>query len=477
MNRFKNTTQLSLRSESEADSAFTQLIIENHREMLLISAKRILSRYFLPGSSDYNLCLSLVEEWENAPVKNDIAEAMILWKARRKAEDFDKVKQFFEELWRSEEHQKERFRQRKHNIYFSDQGTRENYTQLPDRLLCPGSIQIPTPNTVSLSPEEREIIAGWRRNVKVEKSSVRLSQSDNPHTKEAKQHMQERVLSILERDRKKTVRELAEETGLSSRTVYRYLGEWEPLHFFTLNNGVVEVLTSKVPLFAPEAEPGYHHIYGKIANQERGDPLPPDLKKYCKKIKETHPYFIDHPKRSIVPWPANAEDPKEFFIGCGEDQLPASQLSVLIGDLSKDLGELGLYGYDLALDVEGKHRRLSVYWKDSSHKGIETEIKIYSKSEDIQRIEGANMRIPIKTPEDALVVAQILDLRIDFMSQHIFDKNTIKMLSEALEKALKKIAELEAQIDVLFLGCPERFRLESRQSTGKYRGNATLATG
>ena len=87
------------------------------------------------------------------------------------------------------------------------------------------------------------------------------------------------------------------------------------------------------------------------------------------------------------------------------------------------------------------------------------------------------MRIPIKTPEDALVVAQILDLRIDFMSQHIFDKNTIKMLSEALEKALKKIAELEAQIDVLFLGCPERFRLESRQSTGKYRGKATLATG
>jgi hypothetical protein len=444
MNGLRNTIprrstveQLSLHLESEADHAFNQIVFETWKEMPITIAKQILLRYFRPGSSDYNLCFSLIKEWESAPVKDEMTEVKILLRAQDEAQDFDKVKEFFEEFWKFKEHQKEFFRQQERNIYFSDQGTRENYTQLPDRSLCPGSIQIPKPNRVSLTPEEREIISAWRRN-QVEKSTVRLSQSDNLHTKDGKQRMQEQVLSILERDRKKTVGELAKETGLSARTIYRYLGEWQPLHFFTLDNGVVEVLTSKVPLFAPEAEPGYHHVYVKIANQKRGDPPPSDLKKYCRKINETHPYFVDHPKRNIVPWPTNAENPKEFFIECGEDQLSASQMSVLVGDLSKDLGELELYGYDLALDVKGKHRRFSVFCKDDSHKGVETEIKIYSKSKDIQRIEAANMRTPIRTPEDALIIAQILGLRTDLVNQLIQYRNKNRILSEALEKANKE---------------------------------------
>ena len=283
---------------------------------------------------------------------------------------------------------------------------------------------------------------------KGEQGVPRLSQIDNLHTKESKQHMQNRVLEILKRGRKKTIEELAEETGLTPRTIYRYIKEWEPLHFLTLNKGVVELLAKKVPFYFPETEPGYHHVYVRFANQKRGDP-PPNLKKYCKKIMATHPYFIGHPNRKITPWPMNAEHPEELFIECGDDQLMASQMQILMDHLTDDLGELEFYGYDLALDVNGRRRRLSVFFQEDDHDKMETQIKVYPCAKDIQRIEAANMNLPIRTPEDALIVAQIMDFRIDLAGQLIHSKNTNKALSKALHDALVRIGELEVQIDVL----------------------------
>lgn len=80
---------------------------------------------------------------------------------------------------------------------------------------------------------------------------------------------------------------------------------------------------------------------------------------------------------------------------------------------------------------------------------METQTKVYPFAKDIQRIEAANMNLPIRTPEDALIVAQILDFRIDLAEQLIHSQNTIRALSKALHDALVRIGELDPQIDVL----------------------------
>ena len=107
------------------------------------------------------------------------------------------------------------------------------------------------------------------------------------------------------------------------------------------------------------------------------------------------------------------------------------------------------YGYDLALDVNGRRRRLSVFFQEDDHGKMETQTKVYPFAKDIQRIEAANMNLPIRTPEDALIVAQILDFRIDLAEQLIHSQNTIRALSKALHDALVRIGELDPQIDVL----------------------------
>lgn len=166
-----------------------------------------------------------------------------------------------------------------------------------------------------------------------------------------------------------------------------------------------------------------------------------------------------------MPWPMNAEHPKELFIECRDDQIMASQMQILKDHLTDDLGELEFYGYDLALDVNGR-RRLSVFFQEDDHGKMETQIKFYPLAKDIQRIEAANMNLPIRTPEDALIVAQIMDFRIDLAEQVVYLRNTEKALSKALHDALVRNGKLESQIDVLAdTTLLRRFKVPSENQT------------
>ena len=106
----KDTVQLSFLSQSEADCAFNEILFDAWEGMPITIAKRILPYYFQPGSSDYSLCFSLVREWEDTP-KDEMTEVKILMRARSKAQDFGKVKRFFEEFWRLAKSQEELFKQ------------------------------------------------------------------------------------------------------------------------------------------------------------------------------------------------------------------------------------------------------------------------------------------------------------------------------------------------------------------------------